>query len=61
MRKPHPGAAEEDKAMAGKFEWREEYCLGVKEIDREHQQLFRIVNKLFEYREQEKDRQWTCR
>lgn len=46
--------------MAGKFEWRDEYCLGVKEIDREHQQLFRIVNKLFEYREQEKDRQWTC-
>lgn len=60
MKKPRPGAAEEDGAMAGKFEWRDEYCIGEKKIDKEHQQLFRIVNRLFEYREQDKDRQWTC-
>lgn len=46
--------------MDGRFEWRDEYNIGVEEIDQEHQRLFRIINKLFRFREEEKDRQWTC-
>ncbi len=46
--------------MDTQFEWREEYEIGVETIDREHQRLFRIINKLFRFREEEKDSQWTC-
>lgn len=46
--------------MATEFEWREEYNLGVDILDREHQRLFKIINKLFRFREEEKDNQWTC-
>lgn len=46
--------------MEAKFVWRQEYNLGVDVIDKEHQRLFRIVNKLFTLREEEKDSQWTC-
>lgn len=46
--------------MESKFEWREEYNIGVDVIDREHQRLFKIINKLFTFREEEKDSQWTC-
>lgn len=42
------------------FEWRNEYNIGVDIIDREHQRLFKIINKLFALREEEKDSQWTC-
>lgn len=42
------------------FEWREEYEIGVDVIDQEHQRLFKIINKLFAFREEEKDSQWTC-
>ena len=46
--------------MDGRFEWREEYEIGVDVIDQEHRRIFRIVNKLFDFREEEKDSQWTC-
>ena len=42
------------------FEWREEYNIGVDTIDREHERLFRIINKLYRFREEQKDSQWTC-
>ncbi|WP_251317277.1 hemerythrin domain-containing protein [Flintibacter muris] len=42
------------------FEWQEEYNIGVDAIDKEHQRLFKIINKLFVFREEEKDSQWTC-
>lgn len=32
----------------------------MEEIDQEHQRLFRIINKLFRFRDEEKDSQWTC-
>ncbi|MCI8361024.1 MAG: hemerythrin, partial [Clostridiales bacterium] len=46
--------------MDAQFVWREEYQIGVDVIDREHQRLFNIINKLFAYREAKKDSQWTC-
>ena len=47
-------------AMESQFEWRDEFNIGVESIDREHQRLFKIINKLFAFREEEKDSQWTC-
>ena len=46
--------------MDTQFEWREEYSIGVDSIDQEHKRLFRIINKLFDFKEEEKDNQWTC-
>ena len=46
--------------MEAEFEWRDEYNIGVEVIDKEHQRLFKIINKLFSFREEEKDSQWTC-
>ncbi|MCI9157069.1 MAG: response regulator [Lawsonibacter sp.] len=46
--------------METRFEWREEYNIGVDIVDQEHQRLFRIINKLFAFSEEEKDNQWTC-
>lgn len=46
--------------MDTEFVWREEYHIGVETIDKEHQRLFKIINKLFGFREEKKDGQWTC-
>ncbi len=46
--------------MEGRFQWREEYSIGVEAIDKEHQRLFQIINKLFSFRDEEKDSQWIC-
>ena len=46
--------------MDTQFEWREEYSIGVDSIDQEHKRLFRIINKLFDFKEEEKDNQCTC-
>lgn len=46
--------------MGNRFEWREAYSIGVDSIDKEHQQLFKIINKLFAFQEEEKDSQWLC-
>ena len=46
--------------MDPQFVWKEEYNLGVDLIDREHQRLFRIINRLFAMKEEEKDHQWVC-
>ena len=42
------------------FSWKEEYNLGVEVIDKEHQQLFRIVNRLLAFQQDEKNSQWAC-
>lgn len=47
--------------MDSQFAWRDEYSLGVDVIDKEHQQLFKIINKLFRFKEDEKNNQWACR
>ena len=46
--------------MDSQFEWKEEYNIGVSVIDDEHRRLFQIINKLFSFKEEEKDSQWIC-
>lgn len=46
--------------MSQQFEWREEFNIGVAAVDKEHQQLFKIINRLFAFKEEEKDSQWLC-
>ena len=33
--------------MSTKFTWKEEFNIGVEVIDKEHQRLFKVINKLF--------------
>ena len=47
--------------MACEYEWREEFNIGVESIDREHRQLFSIINKLIVMEQEEKDIEWTCK
>lgn len=44
--------------MDNQMVWQEGYNIGVDLIDREHQRLFKIINKLFAFKEEEKDSQW---
>ena len=44
--------------MANKFTWYDSYNIGVDSIDREHKQLFKIINKLFAFQEEEVEGQW---
>lgn len=46
--------------MDTQFVWNEEYNIGVDIIDKEHKRLFKIINKLFSFKEDEKDSQWAC-
>lgn len=46
--------------MANQIKWRDEFNIGISSIDKEHQQLFKIINKLFVFREEEKDSRWLC-
>ena len=46
--------------MDTQFVWNEEYNIGVDVIDKEHKRLFKIINKLFSFKEEEKDNQWVC-
>ena len=46
--------------METQFVWQEEYNIGVEAIDRDHQQLFKIINKLFTLRQEGKNSQWAC-
>ena len=47
--------------MDSQFEWKEEFKIGVEVIDKEHQKLFKIINKLLAFKEDETTRQWACR
>ncbi len=46
--------------MKTHFEWQEEYKIGVDVIDKEHQRLFKIINKIFAFKDEEKSSQWAC-
>lgn len=46
--------------MEAQVVWRDEFNIGVEVIDKEHRRLFRIINKLFAFKEDEKNYQWTC-
>lgn len=47
--------------MVSKSEWREEYNIGVKSIDREHKQLFSIINKLYELKKEGHSSSFACK
>lgn len=44
----------------GKLVWNNRYDIGVDIIDKEHKKLFRILNKLFDFRQEEEKSQWVC-
>ena len=44
--------------MENQLVWKEEYNIGVDVIDKEHQRLFKIINKLFAFGKEEKKSQW---
>ena len=46
--------------MESQLVWKEEYNIGVDIIDKEHKRLFKIINKLFAFGEEEKKSQWAC-
>ncbi len=46
--------------MENQLVWKEEYNIGVDVIDKEHKRLFKIINKLFKFGEEEKKSQWAC-
>lgn len=46
--------------MAYEYQWRDEFKIGVERIDREHRQLFSIINRLYTIEIEKKDVRWTC-
>lgn len=46
--------------MDRQLAWSDEYNIGVDVIDKEHKRLFKIINKLFAFGEEEKKSQWAC-
>lgn len=46
--------------METQFAWRKEFSIGVDSIDKEHQRLFKIINKLFAFKDDEATSQWAC-
>ena len=48
--------------MDDQLVWKEEYNIGVEIIDKEHQRLFKIINKLFtvDEEDEEKKSRWAC-
>lgn len=46
--------------MESQFVWKDEYNIGVDIIDKEHQRLFKIINKLFAFSDEEKKSRWAC-
>lgn len=47
--------------MTTKIQWHDRFNIGVESIDKAHQRLFSIVNKMVNYDEEdEKGRQWAC-
>lgn len=47
--------------MDAQFVWKEEFNIGVDVIDKEHKKLFKIINKLLAFKEEEATRRWACR
>lgn len=46
--------------MESKLVWKDEYNIGVDIIDKEHRRLFKIINKLLVFSDEEKKSQWAC-
>ena len=46
--------------MEQQLVWQDRFNIGVDYIDKEHQKLFSIMNKILVYSEDEEKRQWVC-
>lgn len=46
--------------MGNQLVWNKRYNIGVELIDKEHKKLFSILNKLFNFRQEEEKSQWVC-
>lgn len=46
--------------MENQLVWKDRYNIGVEVIDKEHKKLFKIINKLFNFGEDEEKSQWVC-
>ncbi len=46
--------------MKSQFVWQDEFNIGAEAIDKEHQQLFKVINKLFRFTEDGKNDKWAC-
>lgn len=46
--------------MGAKFVWNDRFNIGVESIDKEHKRLFKIINKLYIFKEEEGSSQWAC-
>ncbi len=46
--------------MGTRLVWNERYNLGVETIDKEHKKLFRILDKLLDFGQQDEKSQWVC-
>lgn len=57
---PLTAAKEEDFIMENQLVWKDEFSIGVDIIDKEHKRLFKIINKLFSFSEEDKKSQWAC-
>lgn len=49
-----------EKQMENQLVWNDRYNIGVQVVDKEHKKLFRILNKLFIFGQQETKRPWVC-
>lgn len=47
--------------MYHQLTWKDDYSIGVESIDKEHQRLFQIINRLFSFKDEEKNSRWACR
>ena len=46
--------------MDNRFMWQQEFSIGVDKIDRDHQRLFKIINRIYSFKDNEEGRQWAC-
>lgn len=47
--------------MENQLVWEDRFNIGVDIIDKEHQKLFKIINRLFAFAEDEEKSQWVCK
>ena len=46
--------------MSTQFTWKEEFNIGVEVIDKEHQRLFKVINKLFTLNKEDANGRFAC-
>lgn len=46
--------------MENRLVWEERFNIGVEIIDKEHRNLFKIINKLFEFKDDDEKSKWAC-